>query len=887
LKTNNIIPPPLAQRLLLRFLREDLAEDVMGDLEEDFYRQLGRKKPWRARLHYWYQVIHYMRPFAFRKSSSRSLTHYAMVHSYFTVGWRNLSKNKMYSSIKIGGFALGIAACMLITLFIRDELRYDTHYPDKDRIYRVYQIYKESGETNKAVWFQAPFARALKEDFPEVEKAGRYLSSELFGAGNNQLRRVDETENTYEEGFIYMDQELLDILKLPAVYGHPAHMLDKPGTIVITKSKADKYFPNENPVGKQLVMNNNSNDPFTIGGVIADLPETSHLQFNFAMTMQSREFWPGEQTTWSATNYPTYILLRPGTDPRAFQKKLGLITDKYLLPMLKEIGRVNAEEMARNFTMDIQPIANIHLYSVGIQDGLSHSDIRFVWLFGAIAGFILVIACINFINLSTAKSANRAKEVGLRKTVGSHRSNIVYQFLTESLLFSLISFMLGMLLAWVLMPYFNQLASKSLIFPWTSWQLYPMVIGAVVVVGILSGLYPSFYLSSFKPISVLKGTVAKGSKSTTMRSTLVVFQFATSIILIASTVIIYRQMDYILNKNLGFDKDQVVLVQGIGTLEDQRKTFKEELLQLSFVKNASIADFLPVRGTKRNGNGFWEEGKKATEKAVSGQFWEVDHDYIRTLGMKIVEGRDFSAKMATDTAAVIINQAMARELGWKSGAVGKRIQNYRGWDVIGVVEDFHYESMRGDIDPLVIAIGNGLGRNILSVKVDATDMKSALAGIETVWKKFAPHQPVRYTFLDDQYASMYADVQRMGRIFMTFACLAIVVACLGLFALSAFMIEQRGREISIRLVLGASMKSIFRLLTVNFLKLVFIALIIAVPLAWFFMQQWLQDFTYRIEVTWDVFVWAGILAVSIAVLTISYQSVRAALVRPVDKLRSE
>ncbi|MBT1687132.1 ABC transporter permease [Fulvivirgaceae bacterium PWU37] len=879
-----MIPPPLAQRLLQRFLREDLAEDVMGDLEEDFHRTLSRKPPWRARLHYWYQVVHYIRPFALRKSSPRPLTHYAMLQSYFTVGWRNLSKNKMYSSIKIGGFALGIAACMLITLFIRDELRYDTHYPEKDRIYRVYQIFNDNGEILKAVWFQAPFARALKEDFPEVEKAGRYLSSELFGAGNNQLRRVDETDNTYEEGFIYMDQELLDILKLPVVYGHPAHLLDKPGTIVITKSKADKYFPNENPVGKQLVMNNDRDNPFTVGGVIADLPATSHLQFNFAMTMQGREFWPGEQNTWSATNYPTYVLLRPGTDPRAFQKKLGLITDKYLLPMLKQLGRVNAEEMARNFKMDVQPVSDIHLYSAGIQDGLSHSDIRFVWLFGAIAGFILLIACINFINLSTAKSANRAKEVGLRKTVGSHRSNIVYQFLTESLLFSLISFALGMVLAWLLIPYFNQLASKSLVFPWTVWQVYPILIGAIFVVGILSGLYPSFYLSSFKPISVLKGNLARGSKSGSMRSTLVIFQFATSIVLIAATVIIYRQMDYILNKDLGFDKDQVVLIQGVNTLDRQRQTFKEELQQLSYVKSATLADFLPVRGTKRNGNGFFLEGKRNVNKDVSGQFWEVDHDYIRTLGMKIVEGRDFSAKMPTDSGAVIINQAMARELGLKE-AVGKRIENYRGWEVIGVVEDFHYESMRGKIEPLAMVISPG--RNILSVKVNATDMKSALTGIENVWKKFAPHQPVRYTFLDDQYARMYADVQRMGRIFVTFACLAIVVACLGLFALSAFMIEQRGKEISIRLVLGASMKTIFRLLTVNFLKLVLIALVIAVPIAWFAMQKWLEDFAYRIEITWDVFLWAGVLAVSIAVLTISYQSIRAALARPVDKLRAE
>jgi putative ABC transport system permease protein len=884
LKTPTTIPPPLAQRLLLRFLREDLAEDVMGDLEEDFYRTLSHKKPWRARLHYWYQVIHYIRPFALRKSLPRSLNHYAMLQSYFTVGWRNLSKNKMYSSIKIGGFALGIAACMLITLFIHDDLRYDTQYPDKDRIYRMYNVYKENGEVQRSVWFQAPFARAMKEDFPEVEKSGRFLNSELFGAGSNQLRRADETDNTYEEGFIYMDQELLDIFKLPVIYGNPAHLLDKPRTIVITKSKADKYFPNENPVGKQLILNNDRDNPFTVGGVIADVPAMAHFTFNFAMTLQGVEFWQGEQTTWHATNYHSYILLRRGVDPRQFQQKLGLITDKYLLPMLKQSGRINAEEMAKNFTLELQPVTDIHLYSRGIEDGLSHSDVRFVWLFGAVAGFILLIACINFINLSTAKSANRAKEVGLRKTVGSHRSNIIYQFLTESLLFSLISFVLGAMLAWLLIPYFNQLASKSLVFPWATWQLYPLLFAAIFIIGILAGLYPSFYLSSFKPISVLKGNLSRGSRNATTRSTLVIFQFATSIVLIAATVIIYRQMDYILNKNLGFNKDQVVMIQGINTLDRQRQTFKDELLQLSFVKSATISDYLPVRGTKRNGNSFWNEGTRATEESVSGQFWKIDHDYIRTLGMKVIQGRDFSPKMPTDTGAVIINQAMAHELELKE-PIGKRLENYRGWEVVGVVEDFHFESMRGKIEPLAMALEPG--QNIISVKVGATDMANALPAIEKVWKKFSPHQPVRYAFLDDQYARMYADVQRMGRIFVTFACLAIAVACLGLFALSAFMIEQRGKEISIRLVLGASMKSIFRLLTVNFLKLVLIALVIAIPIAWFAMQKWLEDFTYRTEITWDVFLWAGVLAVAIAVLTISYQSVRAALARPVDKLRSE
>ncbi|MEJ1240023.1 ABC transporter permease [Chryseolinea sp. T2] len=884
-KTNSkdLSPPRAASRLLLSFLRDDLAEDVSGDLEERFYNDVLRHGSFKAKVNYWYQVINYLRPFAFKKIKSSPQNNAAMVGNYFKIGWRNLVRQRMYSFIKIGGFAMGIAACLLIAIYIQDELSYDRFYKDGNRIYRVYENWNDNGKIEKGVWFQAPFAKALKEDYPEIEKAGRYNSSELFGGGPNQIRPDGTSENFYEERFVFADQELLEILEVKMVYGDLKHSLDQPQTIVLTRSKAEKYFPGENPVGKLMVVNDNTANPFKIGGVIEDFSPHSHFQHDFIMTMTGREFWWGEQNYWGATNYPTYVLLREGTNPEALAAKLQKVVDKYMLPLWIKDGRSDAKDLASKISFGLQPIRDIHL-ETEIHDPVNHGDRGFVWLFGAIASFILIIACVNFINLATAKSANRAKEVGLRKTVGSYRSNIVTQFLTESVLFSAWSFVFGIVGAWLLLPYFNDLADKSLTLPFTEWWFVPAMIVGCMAIGVLAGIYPSLYLSSFRPAQVLKGNLLKGSKGSSLRSALVIFQFTTSIVLIISTVIIYRQMGYVMDKKVGYDKEQVLLLQGTRTIETKLKTLKEELVTIAAVKSASISDYLPVRGTKRNGNRFWNEGREKTDPHVGGQFWVVDEDYITTMGMKLVEGRDFARNRLSDTLNIIINQSMAHELGLKE-PLGKRIVNYRPWNIIGVVEDFNFESLRNKVEPLAMIAGISPG--IVSVKLNTRDVSSTIAQIEKVWDKFSPNQKIRYSFLDETYARMYDDVQRMGRIFTTFAAFAIIVACLGLFALSAFMVEQRSKEISIRLVLGASMNSILRLLTLNFVGLVLISLLLASPIGWYMMREWLQDFEYQVPITWDVFVVSGILALAIALGTISYQCIRAALAKPVEGLRSE
>jgi putative ABC transport system permease protein len=809
-----------------------------------------------------------------------------MIKNYLKIAVRQLRKQKMYSAIKIGGFALSIAACLLIGLYIKDEVSYDQSYPDTNRIYRLVEYYTHDGKVEKGNDYPAPISNALKADFPEIEKSARLMPNSLFpGAGSNELRRADQVENTHEEGFTYADEDFLNILKLPMVYGDRAHALSEPNTMVISKRKADKYFPDQNPVGKVMFLNNDQTKPYTIGGVMENPPKTSDFQYDFLLTLNGIEFYKGEQTNWNASNYPDYMLLRPGTNIDQLNKKITADLNKnYFLPALNSIGFKDAGKLLQQLSYKLQPISEMHLYSYDIQDEFKHGDIRFIWLFGAVALFILTIACINFINLSTAKSANRAKEVGLRKVVGSTRFSLINQFLAESLLYSVLSFIVGILLTWALLPYFNVLASKTLVMPWQNPWFIPVILMSSIIVGTLAGIYPAFYLSSFKPASVLKGSISTGSKNSILRNGLVVFQFTASIILIISTFVIYNQMKYILNKDIGFDKDQVVMLQGANTLGDNGvKNLKNELLKLSSVKSVSVSDYLPIEGTKRNGNQLYNEGKSKVETGVDSQFWIIDNDYLKTFGIKLLEGVNLPVN--DKSGNVIVNQTMIKKLNLKN-PIGKNITH--GGDkmrIIGVVKDFNFESLRQPIGAL--AMTYGISPSIVSVKVSGGDMQNTIAQISSLWKSISPSQPIRYTFMDERFANMYADVQRMSHIFTSFAMLAIIIACLGLFALAAFMAEQRSKEIGIRKVLGASVQSITRLLSLDFVKLVVIAIVIASPIAWWAMSKWLEDFSYAAPISWWIFALAGAVAIVIALLTVSFQSIKAAIANPIKALRSE
>jgi len=793
----------------------------------------------------------------------------------------------MFAAINIGGFAIGIAACLIIALYINHETSFDKDNPNADRVFRIIGEIKQNGETHSGVSFPAPMAKALMDDFPEVENAGRTMSSELFGGANNQVRRPDQQNDTYESGFCFADTSVLSILNIHMIYGDRKHALSEPSSIVICKSMADKYFPNQNPVGQTLIFNDNPKMPIVVGGVMQDFPSNSHLQYRGFISLAGINFWSGEQQQWTASNYQIYLLLKPDVNIDAFNKKITSdVLDKYMIPAMTAKGQKNVKEVFKNARLYLQPLTAIHLHSYNIdEDNAKHGDIRFIYLFAAIAFFILILACINFLNLSTARSANRAKEVGVRKVVGSTRANLIKQFLTESLLYSFLSFLIAVFVTLIALPLFNKLAGTQLNIPWNQWWLLPSLAGFAFVIGLLAGLYPAFYLSYFKPLNTLKGNLSLGSKNAGLRSTLVVFQFSISIILLIGTTVIYDQMQYIMNSKIGFDKDEVVMIQGANALGDQTASFKNELLRLPEVKNVSVSDFLPIDHSKRNGNQFWKEGTQQDENTIPTQHWVVDENYIPTLGMKLMEGRNFSTKMGMDSSATIINKAMADKLGFKN-PIGEKITNGgEHLTIIGVVDNFYYESVKQEVRPLLMVLGNS--NSVISVKVNAADMKKALASISKVWKDFLPNQTMRYTFLDQSYAAMYADVEQMQYIFTGFAVLAIIVACLGLFALAAFMAEQRRKEVSIRKVLGASVGSLFALLTGNFIKLVAISLIIAIPVAWLLMNKWLQDYAYRVSISWTTFGMAGLLIILISLATVSFQAIKAAFTNPVESLRSE
>ncbi len=871
-------PPRWADRFLEWYCRPELLESIQGDAHELFAYRLQRFGQRSARVSFIWDVIRFFRLSNIRKPNPSFNT--MLFRNDLKIAFRQMGKQKFYSIIKIGGFSIGIAACLLIALFIRDELSYDRQTPGADQIFRVVAT---DGEFS-GVHCPAPFAEAMLNDYPEVEMAARLVEGELFGAGAKEFRRVDQLTNYHEEGFVYADQTLLDIFQWPMAYGDRSTALSEPNRLVISKSTADKYFPNENPVGKVVILDNNVDNPYTIGGVIEDIPNNFHFRYKNFMTLSGVEFWAGEQKYWRTNNYHTYIRVKQGTAVEKLEENMLSTIDRYLIPSLVDEGIAPETKGLEKLRFVLQPVTDIHLHSQGIYDNQAHGDIRTVWLFGIIALFILLIAAINFINLSTARSTNRAKEVGVRKVVGSRNYALVKQFLVESMLYCLFALAIGIMIVVLLLPAFNEMAGKNLVVPWDEWWLFPCTGVLILIVGLLSGIYPAFYLSAFHPIEVLKGNLVMGTGKSNLRNILVTFQFTTSIVLIASTFIVYQQMNFIFNKDLGFNKEQVMLLNGTHTLGERASTFKKELLNLPGIEHVTIGDYLPVVGTKRNGNTFWLEGKMGQDVGVPGQFWRVDHDYLTTMGMNLVEGRNFSSEMAADSQAFIVNEAMLTQLGIEN-PIGTRITNGgEVWPIIGVVEDFHYESMRREIKPLCLVVGNS--PTMISLRCSPNNINATIDQVKILWDRFSPHQSIRYTFLDENFAAMYEDVHKTGQVFSSFALLAIFVACLGLFGLSAYSADQRRKEISIRKILGASIGNILGLLTQNHLKLILLALIISIPVVWYFMNQWLADFEYRTSISWLVFATAGLMALVIAFLTIGYQALQLAVGNPADSFKS-
>ncbi len=810
-----------------------------------------------------------------------------MLKNYFKIAWRNLSKHKVFSFINITGLTIGVTACILITLYVIHETSYDEFVPEKEQVFRVLVSFDDNGTMRKSWSMPAPMAPEVEEIFEEVESAGRIMANNLFfGAGSNDIKIQGRADEFHETGFAYADQSIIDMMHIPIMQGDASTALAEPNTVVISEKIARKFFEHENPVGQSILLNGDNGNPRRITAVMKDFPTNSHLQYDYFLTMSGVEFGGGEQTRWSQNNYFTYVKLQPSTNVSLFEKKFSnTILIDYMKPAIMAFDKELANNITERASYVLQPLTDIHLHSADLNEYDARGDISIVKLFSVIAIFILLIACINYINLTTAKSANRAPEIGLRKVVGSQRKNLIAQFLTESFIITFIVFISGLALARLLLPYFNELAGKSLSIPWTEAWFLPSLLIGVLLVGVIAGIYPALYLSGFYPIQVLKGGFRQGVKSKGFRTVLVVFQFAISTFLIVSTLVIFRQMSFILNKKVGFEKDQVIQLLGTNMIEDQIGTFKEEIEKVSGVITASIGDYLPVEGTKRNGNPFWNQGRRGIDEPVYGQSWVIDEDYIETMGMRLIAGRNFKRGIASDGGAVIINETMAKRLGLID-PVGKMLtRDGRDWNIIGMVEDFNFRSLRQEVEPVGMRFGRS--QSIVSVKANTTDTKSLLKDMETVWNEFVPNAAFRYAFMDETYAKMYDNVYRTRSVFTSFAVLAIFIACLGLFALSAFLVDQRKKELSIRKTLGASIHSIFQLVTKHFVGLVLISIVIAGPVAYFIMSRWLEDYAYRINISWDVFAWAGALSVMTALMTISYHAIKSAMVNPAKNLRSE
>ncbi|MRG46246.1 FtsX-like permease family protein [Chitinophaga sp. SYP-B3965] len=807
-----------------------------------------------------------------------------MIRNYFKLAFRNLWRNKVFTAINISGLAMGIAICLVIILFIKNEWSYDRYNEKAGRIVRVVFKGTVQGQAMKEANVMPPTAQTLLKDYPEVEAATR-----LRTTGNATFSHGEKSFK--EEGLAFADANFFSVFTLPFVKGDPSTALLEPNTIVISEAIAQKYFGQEDPMGKLLEVKS-QNAILKVTGVMKAIPVNSHFHFDIFTSMVSL---PDQSSdSWMTSGYFTYLLLKPGIAWQQLDAKLPQVVEKYMGPQLHQsMGFTLAEfrKKGNDIGLYLQPLTDIHLRSnlMPMTEMEPPGDIRYVYIFGAVALFMLLIACINFMNLSTAGASKRAREVGIRKVLGSAKTDLIRQFLLESILLTGFAMLLGLVLVYLALPVFNHLTGKDLSLGLTTnpW-LIPGLMLFGLFVGVLAGSYPAFMLSSFNPVKVLKGRFTGGRATMGLRSGLVVFQFSISIILIMGTLVVYKQLMYIQNKKLGYEKDQVIVLPETSQLGPNENAFRERLLQDPRVVNISTSGYLPAGPTYNNNFFVYAKEEAAQIKTLR---YDVDYNYIPTMSMQVIAGRNFSKTFGTDSSAVILNETAVKALGWdNSNALGQTITKSNKEDkvtyhVIGIVKDFHFKSLHEQISPLVMVLANYSGTMI--VKAKTKDISGLLADMYKEWASFKAAAPLNYSFLDERFKATYEAEQKIALILGISAGLTIFVACLGLFGLATFTAEQRTKEIGVRKVLGATVTSIVALLSRDFLKLVLIANVLALPVAWWVMNRWLQDFAYRINISWWVFVVATFSAVLIALVAVGFHSIKAALTNPVKSLRGE
>ncbi len=809
-----------------------------------------------------------------------------MIRNYFKTALRNLMKNKGFTFINVFGLALGLTTCLLIVFYVFDELSYDRFNTNADRIFRLNTDIKFNGDVGTYAVTPAPAAAALKAEFPEIEQTVRFRLR-----GGAQVRKG--TQNIQEDYMAYVDPSIFEVFTLPMINGNPSSALAEPHCVVINERIAKKYFNSTDVVGKIMTFNDTAQ--FKVTGVMRNIPQQSHFNFDFLVSMPTLS--ESRELSWLSNNFNTYILLKPGADYKKVEARFEAFDKRHVAPELGSILHADIasfEKTGNYIRLNLTPLKDIHLKSNKVGEMNANGNILYVYIFSAVAIFILLIACVNFMNLSTARSANRSREVGVRKVLGSMRGNLIFQFLTESIMVTLLAATVALFLAWALLPVFNNMSGKELIVtPQITAWLIPVMLIIIVVIGCIAGSYPAFYLSAFRPIEVLKGKLTKGFKSGFFRSTLVVFQFSISIVLIISTLVVYNQLQYIQNRDIGYNRGHVLHVQNVWTLGDNAaNTFKQEVKQLAGVEDASLSEAVPTWNYS-NSTVVFKDKVPDQKRAVSTQFWGADADYIPTLGMKMIAGRNFSPEMRTDSDAMVINESAAKMLNFPNplnqlvyvpmDSEAKIIKTYH---IIGVVKDFNFRSLRENVTPLVFHMSTA--SSAFSIRFRATNISLLLSQVKNKWRAISPNMQFGYSFMDKDFEAIYNSEQRIGTIAVAFTTLAIIIACLGLFGLAAYAAEQRTKEIGIRKVLGAGVPTIVQMLTKDFVKLVLIAIVIATPVAWWGIQKaFLQNFAYRENVQWWAIALAGAGAVLIAFVTISFQSIKAALMNPVKSLRSE
>jgi putative ABC transport system permease protein len=798
-----------------------------------------------------------------------------MIKNYFKIALRNLTKNKGISFINITGLAIGIACSILILLFIQTELSYDLQHSKAANIFRVLTIDKALGVSSNLVGITLPaLGPAMKNEFPEVKESVRINRS-----GKNL---IEYNKNTiYTTDLIYAEPSLFSVFNFNLISGDKKTALTTPNTAVITRTIAGKIFGNENPIGKTFKLDNDNQ--IEVVGILDNIPQTSHLAMDVVISLL-----PTKQDTnlaqylnsWGSISMTTYVLLNDPSNERTVEKKLE--------PLIRK------NNVGKNFNVTLQPLKDVHLKSSDIlfdDANQNKSDIGYIYSLFAVAVFIILIASFNFMNLSTARAGNRAREVGLRKVVGALRQQLVFQYLGESVLLCFISFFIALILVEIFIPLINLPFNESFVVylmknPWFIITL----ISATIILGILSGSYPALVLSGFKPIKVLKGSVKNSKGGVWLRRILVVVQFTASIGMIIGTYVVYQQLDYIRHKNMGYAREQVLAID----LNDQQvrqnsESLINELNKISTIEGTSLSSTLPGRGFGRTS--IQPEGHTNDEEIWIVSIMASNENFIPNMKMEIVEGRNFSKEYPSDEKdGAVLNEAAAKAFGWKD-PLGKKLSfgpnSQLELKVIGVVKDFHFASMRHSIEPLIIVNNPGFYKNILSVRLKTEKISSSINTIKNVWQKINPSHPFEYSFLDDEFEQLYKTERSFSNLISSFAVLAIFIACLGLFGLASFITEQRTKEIGIRKVLGASISNILLITTKQFIILVIIANLIAWPIAYYFMNNWLSDFAYRVELGWFTFVLAAISTILIAVLTVLYQSVKAAVSNPVKSLRYE